>query len=217
MNSRVVGSAAEGKGVLSYSIGFDVDYGDGRRSRGWALLGAIFFLKALVLLPHVIVLYFLLLAGSVVAYVGYWAILLTGKLPAGFHEFLRNTLAWQARTFAWLAGNTDQYPPFTFAANEYPAQLTDATDDEERSRGWALSGVLFIVKAVVLIPHFVVLWFVYLAAMILAWVGYVAVLFTGKLPEGWHEFLVGTQRWTVRVSAWLWSLEDDYPPFRLSR
>jgi hypothetical protein len=58
--------------------------------------------------------------------------------------------------------------------------------------------------------------FVGLAAAIAIWVGYLAILFTGKLPEGIYSFTLGTVRWGMRVTAWNYSLTDKYPPFSLS-
>jgi Domain of unknown function (DUF4389) len=81
-------------------------------SRGWAILG-ILFLKAIVLLPSLFVLGFLTLAAYVVAWVGYFVILFTGRQPEGIHGFIAGVLQWQARAYAWLFSLTDRYPPFS--------------------------------------------------------------------------------------------------------
>jgi hypothetical protein len=83
------------------------------RSRGLALTGVLFFLKAILLIPHFIVLYLLQIVMMVVAYVGYWVVLFTGRQPEGLHQFIAGTLQWYVRTAGWLLGLTDQYPPFT--------------------------------------------------------------------------------------------------------
>lgn len=51
--------------------------------------------------------------------------------------------------------------------------------------------------------------------MIAAWIGYWAIAFTGVLPRGIHEFLVGVLRWQARTIGWMFSLTDEYPPFSM--
>jgi len=46
--------------------------------------------------------------------------------------------------------------------------------------------------------------------MFLAWW---VVLFTGKYPENWHAFIVGTMRWSMRVTLYMANMTDEYPPF----
>ena len=55
-----------------------------------ALLGVLFFVKFLLLIPHIIIITFLGLAQSVVVYIAYWAVLITGRYPGGC-----STSAWE--------------------------------------------------------------------------------------------------------------------------
>jgi hypothetical protein len=83
---------------------------------------------------------------------------------------------------------------------------------EHYSRGLAILGCLLLYgRIIALIPIFIVLYFVGIAAFIVGWVMQFAVLFTGKYPAGPHSFLTGYLRWTVRVQAWLFGLTDKYP------
>ena len=66
-----------------------------------------------------------------------------------------------------------------------------------------------------LIPHMFVLYFVGIAAGIVAFIGWWGALFTGQLPEFAYSFLSGWLRWTARVSAYEFLLTDVYPPFSL--
>jgi len=100
------------------------------------------------------------------------------------------------------------------AGSSYPVDVR--FDYPERSsRGLALLGILMPIKALLLIPHVFVLYFLGLASVIVAFIGYFAVLFTGRYPKGMYDFVVGVIRWQTRVSAWLMSLSDGYPPFTL--
>jgi hypothetical protein len=98
---------------------------------------------------------------------------------------------------------------------DYPIRL-EADYPPTSSRLLALLAILFMVpKIFLLIPHLVVLYFVQLAAGVVAFVGFWVVLITGKYPRGMYEFVLGSMRWQTRVSAWLLGLVDRYPPFSL--
>ena len=96
----------------------------------------------------------------------------------------------------------------------YPVRL-EADYPATSSRGLALLGLLLLPKPILLVPHLFVLYFVNLAATIAMLVGYVVVLFTGRYPPGLFEFVLGALRWQTRVTAWLFGLVDEYPPFSL--
>jgi len=95
---------------------------------------------------------------------------------------------------------------------EYPVRL-EADYPPESSRLLALTAILFGIKVLLLLPHLFLLWFVGLASVIVALVGYFAVLITGRYPRGMWEFVLGVLRWQVRVNAWQLGLTDRYPPF----
>ena len=66
-----------------------------------------------------------------------------------------------------------------------------------------------------MIPHLIVLTFLWLAAVIVVIVWVFVVLFTGRWTPGLRDFVVGVLRWNTRVSADLPLLYDEYPPFSL--
>jgi hypothetical protein len=96
--------------------------------------------------------------------------------------------------------------------DDYPVRL-EADYPPQSSRLLALLGILFGIKFLLLLPHLFLLWFVGLAAGIVAIIGYFVVLFTGRYPRGMWEFLLGVIRWQIRVNAWQFGLVDRYPPF----
>lgn len=95
--------------------------------------------------------------------------------------------------------------PVTFEV-EYP---------EECSRVLALLAILFFIKGLLLIPHFIILSFLGFAATIAMFIGYWAVLITGRYPRSLFNFGVGVQRWSMRANAWMAGWTDKYPPFSL--
>jgi uncharacterized RDD family membrane protein YckC len=63
------------------------------------------------------------------------------------------------------------------------------------------------------IPHGFCLTFRSWATGIIAFLAWWVVLFTGKYPETWHAFNVGTYRWMMRVQLYMGFFTDEYPPF----
>lgn len=82
------------------------------QSRLLAFLGII-FVRVLLSLPHLFVLLWLTVGTLFAAWVGYVIILVTGSLPLGLHYYFVSFHRWWARVWAWIAGLTDEYPPFT--------------------------------------------------------------------------------------------------------
>ena len=73
-----------------------------------------------------------------------------------------------------------------------------------------------LVKWLMAIPHYFVLFFLWIAAIVCIVIAWFAILFTGRYPRGLFDFVVGVGRWTVRVSAYAFLLVTDrYPPFSL--
>src|SRR6476620_7307709 len=75
--------------------------------------------------------------------------------------------------------------------------------------------LLPLVQWLLAIPHYIVLSLPGIAAVVVVVIGFFAVLFTGKWPEGMRDFVVGYARWYTRVYAYILFLTDEYPPFSL--
>ena len=95
-----------------YPVVLQVEYPE-RCSRLLALLGAVFFVKWILLIPHIIILILLGMAQGIVGYIGYWAVLITGRYPRGLFNFGVGVQRWSLRTTAWMNGWADSYPPFS--------------------------------------------------------------------------------------------------------
>jgi hypothetical protein len=183
-------------------------------ARGWWLI------KWLLALPHYFVLAFLWVAFVVVCIVAFFAILFTAKYPRGLFDFNAGVLRWSWRVgfYSYQALGTDKYPPFSLEPADYPADL-EIKYPKELSRG------LVLVKWWLLaIPHYIIVGIFQGGyggrgggglTTVLAVIAAVVVLFTGKYPEDIFKLVVGFNRWSYRVAAYVSLMTDEYPPFRL--
>jgi hypothetical protein len=180
--------------------------------RGLALAGVIFCVKAILLIPHLIIVGVLDYLAYAVGYIGFWIVAFTGELPRGLQDLITMWLRWGARTYGWLAGITDEYPPFDPDPQGFPIDARTPVNENPR-KGWAVAGIFVFPKAICAVPHLFLLSFVMVAVVVVTWVGYVVTFFTGRFPTGMQDFIAGTMQWYTRVMCWFLGLTDEYPPF----
>jgi len=174
----------------------------------------ILLIKFILAVPHVIVLTFYWLAALIVAWIGYWAVLLTGNLPPGFHSFVLGYLRWNWRVNAWLCGIVDACPPFATEA-DYPADAGCALP-EAGNRLLAAARILNPIIVILFIPHLIALWVMAIVATLVFLITPWAVIFTGSFPQFAFDILVGVARWQHRVTCFQLGLVEQYPPFSMS-
>ncbi|KUN86146.1 DUF4389 domain-containing protein [Streptomyces griseoruber] len=182
----------------------------------------LWLVKWILVIPHVVVLFFLWIAFTVVGVIAFFAILFTERYPRALFDFNLGVLRWSWRVtyYAYGALATDRYPPFSLGEEpDYPARL-DIVYPERLSRG------LVLVKWWLLaIPHYIVVgffvgswgygWWNGGLVTVLAIIAAVILLFTEKYPRDLFDLITGLNRWVLRVAAYVTLMTDVYPPFRL--
>ncbi len=181
-------------------------------SRGELLLRTFFGVFYLVI-PHFVCLLFVGLWGAILSFIAWWIILFTGRYPESFFEFQVGLIRWQTRLNARRLNLADGYPAFGINATDDATQV-DIPYPEKISRGLLLVKTFFGFIYVI-IPHGFVLLFLSIGVLFALFIGWWAILFTGQLPRGIHDFVVGTQRWALRVNLYMGNMTDVYPPFSL--
>ena len=192
----------------------------------------LWLVKWLLLIPHLVILLFLWVAFYAVGVVAFFAILITGRYPRGLFDFNVGVLRWSWRVhyYGYGALATDRYPPFSLdEVADYPAHL-DVAYPERLSRGLVLvKWWLLAIPQYVIVGFFVGggLWFgmhggnsndIWAAGGLvglLVLIAGIVVLFTGRYPRALYDFILGMDRWALRVTAYAALMTDRYPPFRL--
>ena len=137
-------------------------------------------------------------------------ILFRQKYPRWWFEWNLELQRFVNRVWTYLALMNDRYPStddHQWVQLDYP--YPDAAADLNR---W-----LPLVKWLLAIPHYIVLFFLDIAVFFIVIVTWFAILFTGRYPQGMFSFVEGVFRWHNRVVAYALTLVTDrYPPFRLA-
>ena len=203
--------------VSSYPVQFDVDF----PSRPLGRLSTAF--RFIVAIPIVIVLTMLsgeafrdgnhdrntlVIGGAAVFLPLVLMIVFRQKYPRWWFDWNLNLLRFSSRVTAYLALLDDRYPS---TDEDQAVHLDFPYPDARQLNRW-----LPLVKWFLAIPHYLVLLFLGLAAVIAVIAAWFAILFTATYPRGLFDFVVGVLRWSNRVNGYAFALvTDQYPPFSL--
>src|SRR5215204_3892332 len=204
----------------TYPIRFSVDYPDRPLDRLTTLLRPIVAIPILIVLGTVCGATMqwngdnqntIIGAGGLLLAAPLLMILFRQKYPRWWFEWNLELARFTSRVALYGALLDDRYP----STDEAQALRLDRPYPDAREE---LNRWLPVVKWLLAIPHYIVLFFLAIAAFVCIVIAWFAILFTGRYPRGLFDFVVGVGRWSTRVSAYAFLLVTDrYPPFSLSR
>jgi len=202
----------------AYAARLSIDYPDRALNR------LTTFFRILAVIPIAIILG--LISGATLGEAGEWTyqyaaggllflplilmLLFRQKYPKWWFDWNVALTKFSARVCAYLALLRDEYPS-TDEDQAVHIEIAYPNAKEDLNR-W-----LPLVKWLLAIPHYIILWFLGVAAIVCVVIAWFAILFTGRYPRGLFDFVVGVFRWSLRVAAYAFLLiTDRYPPFALS-
>jgi hypothetical protein len=137
-------------------------------------------------------------------------ILFRKKYPKWWFDWNLALSKFSYRVSSYFLLLRDEYPS---TDEEQAVHLDLIYPDAENQIGRGLP----LIKWFLAIPHYIVLFFLFVAVFVSWVIAWFAILFTGRYPKGLFEFIVGVQRWSLRVSSYAFLLiTDKYPPFSMS-
>ena len=203
----------------AYPASLSVDYPDRELNRLTS------FFRLIVIIPIGVILYLVsgavyrsgdesqwvvaISAGGVLFLATMLMLVFRQKYPRWWFDWNIALTKFSIRVGAYLALLRDEYPSTDEdQAVHIEIPYPDAKKDLNR---W-----LPLVKWFLAIPHYIILFFLGIAAVFVVIITWFAILFTGRYPKGLFDFVVGVMRWSLRVMAYAALLTtDEYPPFTL--
>jgi hypothetical protein len=132
------------------------------------------------------------------------------KYPRWWYDWNLELQRFTNRVIVYVALMDDTYP----STDEHQSVQLDFPYPDAKT---GLNRWLPLVKWLLAIPHYIVLIFLWIAAIVCVIFAWFAILFTGRYPRGLFEFVEGVLRWSNRVTGYAFILvTDEYPPFRLT-
>ena len=137
-------------------------------------------------------------------------ILFRKKYPRWWFDFQLELHRFSMRIGAYVLLLRDEYP----STDEEQAVHLDIAYPDAQGQ---LNRIMPLIKWILAIPHYIVLYLLWILAVVASIIAWFSILIVGRYPRGMFDFVVGVNRWTLRVAGYAFVLVSDrYPPFRLS-
>ena len=185
-----------------------------RINRFWGIPLVGWFIRWLLLIPHFILLFLVSIWAAILMLFTWIPVLILGRFPGWGYRWIGGLIAWTIRVQAYLGLLTPAYPPFSLSGEDHPVSVR--FDEGVRiNRLWGIPILGILVRAIILIPHFIVLWLLAVVVWVLWFFTWVPVLLLGRQSDVMYTIVGGQTRWSLRVVAYLLLMVDRYPPFSL--
>ena len=161
-------------------------------------------IRLILVIPHIIALFFVAIAFFFAGLIGWFAALFTGRLPDGFQEFMSGFIRYQTRVFGYTSLLTDRYPPFALSAST-PYSIEYSTTHERLNR------VAVFFRIILVVPAYVVQYVVTVGGYIIGVISWFIVLIQGRMPESLFDAIANVQRYITRFNSYFWLVTPAYP------
>jgi hypothetical protein len=162
-------------------------------------------IRIIMVIPQWIVLFFVYIAALVVVIIGWFAALVTGRLPDFAVNFLSGVLRWDARVRCYSYLLVDKYPPFSLGEEPgYPVQLAipDAAD---------LNRLTVLFRFFIALPIAIFVGILGYGLNIFSIGSWFMIVFTGRMPKPLFEVTRAVLRYQARLGGFFWMLTPEYP------
>ena len=162
------------------------------------------FFRALMMIPHAIVLYLYGAAAGVVVVVHWIVMVFTGKRNRSMFDFVNGYLTYNTRASAYGALLHDQFP--AFGPNDPGSPVSYAVEyKEEANRLTVALRVIFVIPAMIILALYGIAAYFCVVAI------WVVSVITGKHPHGAWAFVAKTFKLSAAVSAYYFLQHDENP------
>ncbi len=189
---------------MSYQVMFEADFAE-RRHRGST------FFRWLLAIPLEIWAGLWAIAAYVAAFIAWFALLFTGRYPQGLYNFIAGYLRFSGRALGYINLMTDEYPSFGGGDDpSYPVRVPVAPPLERYGR-WRVFLRAVIAYLLVFPAYFVFgAFFLLVGAPLIHWV---VIVNDGRARRSLHRLTWVYVAFSIRFTAWLLLIAQDFPPF----
>jgi hypothetical protein len=187
--------------VSTYPVTFEADYVE-QRSR------LTTFFRLLLAIPHYILMYLWGIGVFFAVVIAWFALLFTGKWPAGLYDFTTGFLRYFTRVNAYTWLLVDEYPPFSGGEEAgYPARLHVGPPLAEYDR--LKVGLRFFYA----IPAMLIVYVMNIVLELAAVASWFVIVITGRQPKGLQDVIALGVSYVSRANALFALVTETYPPF----
>ncbi len=182
-------------------------------SRLWGIPLVGVLVRSLVVIPHYIVLFFYAILVGLLQLVMWMPVLVNGRYPAWGYSFVGGFVRWTTRVQAYVVLAASAYPPLSVGGYHDVDVQWDHSQPVARWAGIPILGIW--IRLILLIPHFILLWFLGVAVAFLSLFTWIPVLVNGRYADWAYRIVGGQIRWQNRITCYLLLMTGPYPPVSL--